>query len=77
MATPVAQPGPANLSDNAGLDEWLKEALLNHYLPEHVMKQLCEMVKECLMEGKLGAVLFAAPYTNTRQSPTSNLSARR
>ncbi|TQS37364.1 hypothetical protein Golomagni_02165 [Golovinomyces magnicellulatus] len=45
-----SKPGPAKLSSNAGLDEWLEEAKLCHYLPENVMKQLCEMVKECLME---------------------------
>ncbi|RKF54715.1 Serine/threonine-protein phosphatase ppe1 [Erysiphe neolycopersici] len=44
------KPGPAKLSSNAGLEEWLEEAKLCHYLPENVMKQLCEMVKECLME---------------------------
>ena len=47
----VPKPGPAKLSKNAGLPEWLEEAKQCHYLPEHCMKQLCEMVKECLMEG--------------------------
>lgn len=51
----VPKPGPAKLSPNAGLDEWLAEAKQCHYLPEPVMKQLCEMVKECLMEGKLSS----------------------
>ncbi|KKA29740.1 hypothetical protein TD95_003886 [Thielaviopsis punctulata] len=46
----VPKPGPANLSANSGLDEWLEEAKLCHYLPERVMKELCEMVKEILME---------------------------
>jgi serine/threonine-protein phosphatase PP1-1 len=46
----VPKPGPANLRPGAGLDEWLDEAKQCHYLPEHVMKQLCEMVKEVLME---------------------------
>ncbi|KAH8816445.1 Metallo-dependent phosphatase-like protein [Xylogone sp. PMI_703] len=53
MAPPnpnVPKPGPAKLSANAGLEEWLSEAKQCHYLPEPVMKQLCEMVKECLME---------------------------
>lgn len=50
MAT-VPKPGPANLRPGAGLDEWLEEAKQCHYLPEPVMKQLCEMVKEVLMEG--------------------------
>lgn len=49
MAT-VPKPGPANLRPGAGLDEWLEEAKQCHYLPESVMKQLCEMVKEVLME---------------------------
>lgn len=52
MAT-IPKPGPANLRPGAGLDEWLEEAKQCHYLPESVMKQLCEMVKEVLMEGAL------------------------
>lgn len=48
----VPRPGPAKLGPKAGLDEWLEEAKQCHYLPENVMKQLCESVKECLMEGK-------------------------
>jgi hypothetical protein len=47
----VPKPGPATLTPGAGLDEWLEEAKQCHYLPESVMKQLCEMVKEVLMEG--------------------------
>jgi len=46
----VPQPGPARLSKNAGLDEWLEAAKRNKYLPERVMKQLFEMCKELLME---------------------------
>ncbi|TVY81256.1 Serine/threonine-protein phosphatase ppe1 [Lachnellula suecica] len=46
----VPKPGPAVLGPRAGLPEWLEEAKQCHYLPETVMKQLCEMVKECLME---------------------------
>ncbi|KAK0626809.1 putative cell shape control protein phosphatase ppe1 [Immersiella caudata] len=46
----VPKPGPAKLRPGAGLDEWLEEAKQCHYLPEPVMKQLCEMVKEVLME---------------------------
>ena len=49
-ATP--KPGPAKLGPSSGLDEWLEEAKQCHYLPERVMKELCEMVKEVLMEGK-------------------------
>ncbi|CAK7232988.1 sporulation-induced protein [Sporothrix bragantina] len=48
--TGVPRPGPAKLTPGAGLDEWLEEAKQCHYLPEAVMKQLCEMVKEVLME---------------------------
>jgi serine/threonine-protein phosphatase PP1-1 len=47
----VPKPGPAKLSSRSGLDEWLEEAKQCHYLPEPVMKELCEMVKEVLMEG--------------------------
>lgn len=50
-APTVPKPGPAKLRPNAGLDEWLEEAKQCHYLPEAVMKQLCEIVKEVLMEG--------------------------
>ncbi|KAM0284514.1 hypothetical protein ACHAQH_001880 [Verticillium albo-atrum] len=50
MASHIPRPGPANLSANAGLDEWLEEAKQCHYLPERAMKELCEMVKEVLME---------------------------
>ncbi|CAK7562803.1 MAG: sporulation-induced protein [Sporothrix epigloea] len=46
----VPRPGPAKLTPGAGLDEWLEEAKQCHYLPEVVMKQLCEVVKEVLME---------------------------
>ena len=47
----VPKPGPAKLTKNADLAEWLEEAKQCHYLPENVMKQLCEVVKEQLMEG--------------------------
>jgi serine/threonine-protein phosphatase PP1-1 len=50
MPPSVPKPGPAKLTSSAGLDEWLEEAKQCHYLPEPVMKQLCEMVKEVLME---------------------------
>ncbi|EFY93579.1 protein phosphatase 2A [Metarhizium acridum CQMa 102] len=50
MTTNVPRPGPANLGPNAGLDEWLEEAKQCHYLPERAMKELCEKVKEILME---------------------------
>lgn len=51
MTANIPRPGPANLGPNAGLDEWLEEAKQCHYLPERAMKELCEKVKEILMEG--------------------------
>jgi hypothetical protein len=48
----VPQPGPARLSKGAGPDEWLEQAKQCKYLPEADMKRLCEIVKECLMEGE-------------------------
>jgi serine/threonine-protein phosphatase PP1-1 len=54
----IPKPGPANLRPGAGLDEWLEEAKQCHYLPEPVMKQLCEIVKEVLMEGKRNKALL-------------------
>ena len=62
--TDVPQPGPAQLTRGAGPDEWLEQAKLCRYLPEADMKRLCEIVKECLMEGKIcftfHALLFLA-----------------
>lgn len=79
---PVPKPGPAKLTPGAGLDEWLEEAKQCHYLPEPVMKQLCEMVKEVLMEGAgwncslrflhNADALLGSPFL---QSPTSNQSS--
>ncbi|KAK2627891.1 hypothetical protein QTJ16_002537 [Diplocarpon rosae] len=46
----VPKPGPATLTHNSELAEWLEQAKQCHYLPEPIMKQLCERVKECLME---------------------------
>ena len=46
------RPGPARLTKNADVDEWLKCAFNNQYLPEATMKKLCEICKELLMEGK-------------------------
>ena len=48
----VPQPGPAKLKRNAGPDEWLEAAKDCKYLSEQHMKQLCEIVKEYMMEGK-------------------------
>ena len=36
-----------------GPERWLEEIIKCQYLPENDMKQLCEMVKELLMEGEL------------------------
>ena len=49
----VPQPGPAKLTMTSGPDEWLQCALRNQYLPEFVMKKLCEICKEFLMEGEI------------------------
>ena len=49
----VPQPGPAKLGKNSDLDQWLECAKKCQYLPEAIMKKLCEMVKELLMEGRL------------------------
>lgn len=57
----VPKPGPAKLTTNSGLPEWLSQAKLCRYLPEAIMKQLCERVKECLMEGEFIARAFLLP----------------
>lgn len=49
----IPQPGPAKLKRNAGPDEWLEAAKDCKYLSEPHMKQLCEIVKEYMMEGEL------------------------
>ena len=49
----VPKPGPAKLGPNSTPKEWLQCALRNQYLPERIMKQLCESVKEKLMEGQI------------------------
>ncbi|KAL5338266.1 serine/threonine-protein phosphatase PP1-1 [Aspergillus crustosus] len=46
----VPQPGLAKLKRNAGPDEWLEAAKDCKYLSEAHMKQLCEIVKEFMME---------------------------
>lgn len=51
--TEVPQPGPARLKPNAGPDQWLEAAKKCKYLSEPHMKQLCEIVKEYMMEGTL------------------------
>lgn len=52
MPPSVPQPGPARLKRSAGPDEWLDAARNCKYLSEHHMKQLCEIVKEFMMEGQ-------------------------
>lgn len=47
----VPVPGPARLKRSAGPDEWLEAAKNCKYLSEYHMKQLCEIVKEFMMEG--------------------------
>jgi serine/threonine-protein phosphatase PP1-1 len=54
----VPQPGPARLTSNSGPDEWLQAALKNQHLPEAIMKRLCEICKEILMEGRFIPVVF-------------------
>lgn len=56
----IPQPGPAKLTVHSGPDEWLQCALRNQHLPEHVMKRLCEMCKELLMEGNFALILYQA-----------------
>lgn len=48
----VPQPGPAQISQGGGPDEWLEAAKQCKYLPEQDIKRLCEIVKEYLMEGQ-------------------------
>jgi serine/threonine-protein phosphatase PP1-1 len=67
----VPQPGPAKLKRNAGPDEWLEAAKDCKYLSEHHMKQLCEIVKEYMMEGLL--LLFLWPCLPLMSWPESNI----
>lgn len=55
----LPKPGPAKLSKNGynDVNEWLKCAFNNQYLPESVMKKLCEICKEYLMEGEFHRIL--------------------
>ena len=78
MSSTVPRPGPANLGPNAALDEWLEEAKQCHYLPERAMKELCEKVKEILMEGAHGTTAhYPVPsqLITSLQSPTFSPSA--
>lgn len=57
----VPQPGPAKLKRNAGPDEWLEAAKDCKYLSEAHMKQLCEIVKEFMMEGRPSSEIGRVP----------------
>ena len=75
----VPQPGPAKLKRNAGPDEWLEAAKDCKYLSEAHMKQLCEMVKEYMMEGRPLTLPIQQQYpehisNQIPQNQTSNLS---
>jgi serine/threonine-protein phosphatase PP1-1 len=61
----VPQPGAARLSKGAGPDEWLESAKQCKYLPEADMKRLCEIVKECLMEGSKALVSRSPVVTHS------------
>ncbi|KAG8527736.1 uncharacterized protein KY384_007890 [Bacidia gigantensis] len=65
----IPKPGPAKLSQNASVDEWLEKAMQNKYLPEAVMKKLCEICKEYLMEGLL-IVVDNPPESNIQPVST-------
>jgi serine/threonine-protein phosphatase PP1-1 len=69
----IPQPGPAKLKRNAGPDEWLEAAKDCKYLSEPHMKQLCEIVKEYMMEGKQNRSVASFSRTDMRriQYPTS------
>jgi hypothetical protein len=54
----IPAPGPAKLKRNAGPDEWLEAAKNCKYLSEHHMKQLCDIVKEFMMEGMCRIFVF-------------------
>jgi hypothetical protein len=63
----IPQPGPAKLKRNAGPDEWLEAAKDCKYLSEPHMKQLCEIVKEYMMEGELDQLMISSLFTDMRR----------
>ena len=67
--TKIPQPGPARLPKHAGPDEWLQEAKECKYLSEFHMKQLCEIVKEYMMEGELHIHLTHSAADLTHRHP--------
>ena len=71
--TDVPQPGPARLAKGAGPDEWLEAAKQCKYLPEGDMKRLCEIVKECLMEGGLPHYYPALARSDRKPAPRDKI----
>lgn len=67
------RPGPARLTKNADVDEWLKCAFNNQYLPEATMKKLCEICKELLMEGKRSKSLPCTDLAELESRLESNI----
>lgn len=67
----VPQPGPAKLKRNAGPDEWLEAAKDCKHLSEAHMKQLCEIVKEYMMEGE-HALLLDCPRSRLMLLPVES-----
>jgi hypothetical protein len=61
----IPQPGPAKLKRNAGPDEWLEAAKDCKYLSEPQMKQLCEIVKEYMMEGMCCPIIPLVAHTDS------------
>jgi hypothetical protein len=73
----IPAPGPAKLKRNAGPDEWLEAAKNCKYLSEHHMKQLCDIVKEFMMEGLWRIFLFSFESSRSfRQNRTYSQSLR-
>jgi serine/threonine-protein phosphatase PP1-1 len=68
----IPQPGPSKLKRNAGPDEWLEAAKDCKFLSEHHMKQLCEIVKEYMMEGEDLYVFRRLSFAHQPQNQTSN-----
>lgn len=69
----IPAPGPAKLKRNAGPDEWLEAAKNCKYLSEHHMKQLCDIVKEFMMEGLYRVLPFSFESRRSfRQNRTYN-----
>jgi hypothetical protein len=74
MPPSVPQPGPARLKRSAGPDEWLDAAKNCKYLSEHHMKQLCEIVKEFMMEGQKLCIVSDHRLLTAMQNQTYNRS---